>query len=164
VNGTDRKHSCQADVQYNARNGSTEGTRAKSSSGPKRIVGKPRIVLQEPHSAIILAMLQASFVDRGKRATLLVLIFLAPVLAHGAELPDGPGKSVVEKVCGDCHGAEVYAGKHRDKQQWNATIDRMIRHGATATDAQFDQIVDYLVRNFGPDESKIESTTAHRGQ
>ena len=44
------------------------------------------------------------------------------------------------------------------KQQWNAIIDRMIRHGATATDAQFDQIVDYLVKYFGPEESKIDST------
>jgi hypothetical protein len=73
-------------------------------------------------------------------------------MAQSRDLPEGPGKSLVEKVCGDCHGTEVYTGKHRDAQQWNATIDRMIRHGATATDAQFDEIVNYLVKHFGPGE------------
>jgi mono/diheme cytochrome c family protein len=103
-------------------------------------------------------MTLASLMDGGSRAMFLTLVFLAPAMAQSVDLPDGPGKSVLEKVCGDCHGTEVYTGKHRDKQQWNATIDRMIRHGATATDAQFDQIVDYLVKYFGPEESKIEST------
>lgn len=64
-------------------------------------------------------------------------------------LPDGPGRDVVVKVCTNCHGAEKFRGHEGTDQHWQAVIDNMISKGATATDAEFDQIVAYLSKNFG---------------
>ncbi|HJT87139.1 MAG TPA: cytochrome c [Bryobacteraceae bacterium] len=64
-------------------------------------------------------------------------------------LPDGPGRDVVVKVCTKCHGAEKFRGHEGTDQHWQAVVDNMISKGATATDAEFDQIVAYLSKNFG---------------
>jgi competence protein ComEA len=66
------------------------------------------------------------------------------------QLPEGEGKAVTEKVCNNCHGPENYTGKRLNKDGWEAVIQEMIAKGAQAPDADFDAIVLYLARNFGP--------------
>jgi len=76
------------------------------------------------------------------------LIFVCAIAL--AQLPEGEGKAVTEKICNSCHGTENYVGKHLNKDGWEEVIQEMVSQGAQASDAEFDAIVDYLTRNFGP--------------
>jgi len=81
-----------------------------------------------------------------------VLLFssLSLIPAMADDLPDGPGKEVFSKVCSQCHGLDIITALKQDKPQWKATVDQMASMGASATDDQFDMIVEYLAKNFGP--------------
>jgi cytochrome c oxidase cbb3-type subunit 3 len=67
-----------------------------------------------------------------------------------AQLPEGAGKATVQKECGLCHAAELVLGKAMSRQQWNTLVADMVTKGAKIADADFTQIVDYLVLNLGP--------------
>jgi competence ComEA-like helix-hairpin-helix protein len=70
--------------------------------------------------------------------------------AYGqAKFPDGPGKDAVLKICGDCHAVDVLIGVGKGREGWAATVDDMVAKGATGSDEELQQIVDYLARNFG---------------
>ncbi len=73
------------------------------------------------------------------------------------QLPDGPGKDVVERVCSACHGPEIVMGKRLTKDGWTQVVEDMIQRGAQGSDDDFAQIVDYLAANFSP-----SSTTAKK--
>lgn len=70
------------------------------------------------------------------------------LLAQTLKLPDGPGKATTEKVCGACHGAEILIGRQESRDTWAAIVDDMIQRGATGTDEQFYEVVDYLSKSF----------------
>jgi len=73
----------------------------------------------------------------------------APVQAQ--DLPDGAGKEVVMKVCTACHELTRITSKRWTKEQWNDTVDKMAARGAKASDEEFETIVTYLAKYFGPD-------------
>jgi competence protein ComEA len=77
-------------------------------------------------------------------------------LAGQTKLPDGPGKDSVLKICGDCHAVEILQGIGKSKEGWAATVDDMVAKGATGSDEELQQIVEYLARNFG----KVNINTA----
>jgi competence protein ComEA len=64
------------------------------------------------------------------------------------KLPDGPGKATTQKVCGSCHGAELVLGRQEDREGWGSIVNDMIQRGATGTDDEFFEVVDYLANNF----------------
>ncbi len=70
-------------------------------------------------------------------------------IVNGQELPDGPGKAAVQKVCTDCHGLATVIGVRRTRDDWDKTIDEMTSRGATGTDEEFDTILAYLSKYFG---------------
>lgn len=76
--------------------------------------------------------------------------FSGALALHGQtlKLPDAPGKAVTEKVCGACHGAEILIGRQETRESWAATVNDMIQRGATGSDDEFFQVVDYLAANF----------------
>jgi quinoprotein glucose dehydrogenase len=63
-------------------------------------------------------------------------------------LPPGPGHDLMVRVCSSCHSPEVAANQHLSPQEWNSVVQNMSARGAVATDAEFDQITDYLARSF----------------
>lgn len=68
------------------------------------------------------------------------------------QLPDGPGRAALQKVCGSCHPAEIVVNRDSHagtREHWSDTIDRMLARGAKGTNEEFEQITDYLVANFG---------------
>lgn len=97
---------------------------------------------------------------------LAVVLFSAFALAPSTaqDLPDGPGKAAVEKLCSDCHGLATIIGLRRTKTAWEATVDEMAARGAKGTDEEFDQVVKYLARYLGKvnvnraDAKEIEAT------
>jgi competence ComEA-like helix-hairpin-helix protein len=91
------------------------------------------------------------------RHTFLALIVLglgASVASNAyAELPDGPGKAVTVRVCGKCHSADKAASLHQDEDGWTDTIAKMVKMGAQGSDDEFNTILAYLTKNFGPEEA-----------
>jgi hypothetical protein len=83
------------------------------------------------------------------RWVLLVLAVACASAQNDFKLPDGPGKEVTQRVCTPCHGLENVVRARMTKERWSAVVDDMVSRGATATDAEIDQIVDYLAANFG---------------
>ena len=76
---------------------------------------------------------------------------------NDVKLPEGPAKALTERVCTPCHGLENVVRARMTKERWGRVVDDMISRGATATDTEADQIVDYLAANFGPAKAKEES-------
>jgi uncharacterized protein len=65
-------------------------------------------------------------------------------------LPDGPGKSVVLKICGECHAVEQAVSMRGSEKDWKDVIDLMVDRGATGTEDEFKTILTYLAKNYGP--------------
>jgi mono/diheme cytochrome c family protein len=96
----------------------------------------------------------------GWRASALCLagaVLVSPAWAQQKQqLPDGPGKEPVERICNGCHGAEIVIGRGLTKDGWTQIVSDMISRGAQGSEDDFAQIVDYLAKNFPPqsDSSK----------
>jgi competence protein ComEA len=70
------------------------------------------------------------------------------LMAQAPKLPDGPGKATTLRLCGTCHAAELVIGRQESREGWNAIIDEMVGRGATGTDEELAEVVDYLAANF----------------
>ncbi|MDE3165290.1 MAG: helix-hairpin-helix domain-containing protein [Acidobacteriota bacterium] len=77
-----------------------------------------------------------------------LLLAASHPLAAQDKLPEGPGKAVLLKTCKTCHPPDTAASKRHTHDEWEEVIQKMIDTGATGTDEEFDQIVDYLARAF----------------
>jgi competence protein ComEA len=71
-----------------------------------------------------------------------------PPSSKDARLPDSPGKAALLKACNECHGAEAAVGQLKTRDEWSKTLDEMAANGAQATDAEWNQILEYLDKNF----------------
>ncbi len=116
-------------------------------------------------------LLRASFTT-----TLLLISALAFPMAQSAAaaptassanhplLPPGPGRDTMIRVCSNCHSPEVVVNKHLGPQQWYDLIQLMAARGADATDAEFDQITEYLAKSFpaqgAPDTPAASAATS----
>lgn len=76
--------------------------------------------------------------------------------AQSVKLPDGAGKATVQKVCGTCHGAELVIGRQESREGWGAIVEDMIQRGATGTDDELYEVVDYLATNFSKSSPVIK--------
>jgi len=82
---------------------------------------------------------------------MLAIVAILPMLAMPAaaqQLPEGPGKAELQKVCGLCHQAERSAAVRLTREGWEGVIGDMIARGAKGTDEEFAAILDYLSKNF----------------
>ena len=90
---------------------------------------------------------------------LLLLAMAVPVFAAPKPLPvlgtqfhsmpAGAGKSQTEAACLRCHSADMLVQQRLTEKQWTATVEKMMRWGATVTDADKPAIIAYLIRSFG---------------
>jgi competence protein ComEA len=83
-----------------------------------------------------------------------VLFLCLTVAAAAQTLPDGPGKAVVERMCTGCHGLENVVRARLTKERWGFIVDDMVSRGATGTDDEIDQVINYLAANFGKSDAK----------
>jgi competence ComEA-like helix-hairpin-helix protein len=78
-------------------------------------------------------------------------LFTSPVLA---ELPPGKGHDETMKVCGKCHSPEQAASLKQSTTGWEETISKMVNLGSEGTDEEYESVLNYLVKNFGPEAPK----------
>lgn len=94
-----------------------------------------------------------NFLDRRARQAagftiLAILLVCAVSTPLFAQLPDGPGKDAVVKVCSTCHEPNRAAAFRLTREGWESTVSDMKWRGAKGTDEEFAAIVDYLATNF----------------
>jgi competence ComEA-like helix-hairpin-helix protein len=66
-----------------------------------------------------------------------------------SNLPDGPGKDSLERVCSSCHELESVTAARRTKAGWQRTIDDMVDRGAEGSDEDMAAILSYLTTFYG---------------
>lgn len=97
----------------------------------------------------------------GRPAVLGALCVLASSSTAFAQLPDGPGKDTVVRVCGFCHDPSTAAAVRLTREGWQGTINDMVSRGAKGTDEELTQILDYLSTHFlGEGDRPLNMNTA----
>jgi competence protein ComEA len=90
----------------------------------------------------------------------LIACLLFSLAAVGQEkksnLPDGPGREAVERVCANCHELETVTGARRTRIGWQRMVEDMVSRGADASDEDAAAIVSYLMAHYG----KVNVNTA----
>jgi len=86
------------------------------------------------------------------------LLAAALVLAAPAPADDtaeakrlAKGKELIDGICFWCHEPELMQTQHLNKKDWGDLIRPMIYEGAPVTGEEFEMIVEYLSKNFGPE-------------
>jgi cytochrome c5 len=72
----------------------------------------------------------------------------APAPSAAAAAPGGETLTLMQTVCANCHELSVVTDQRKSRDEWNTTVNTMIAHGAPLTDAQADEIVAYLAKNY----------------
>jgi len=65
-----------------------------------------------------------------------------------SRFPAGPGRDALFKVCHDCHGPESVLGQLKTREEWSKTLDEMAANGATGTDEEWNNILEYLAKHY----------------
>jgi cytochrome c5 len=70
--------------------------------------------------------------------------------AHAQELPDGPGKALVQTACSQCHSLDVVVGQPRSREGWSEVVSQMVGNGAELSDDDYNVVIEYLATYLGP--------------
>lgn len=70
--------------------------------------------------------------------------------ARADDLAPGPEQTLVGLACTNCHRASQFTTQRKTAAEWAETVNQMINKGAVIGDNEFDRIVNYLVKNYGP--------------
>lgn len=79
------------------------------------------------------------------------------------QLPNGPGKDTLIRVCGKCHSPTNVIANGQSRDGWESEITKMAGFGAQASDEEFTEILEYVVKNFPPVTSKVNINKASTG-
>ena len=66
----------------------------------------------------------------------------------------------LKAVCGTCHNLQIVTDTPMSYDAWHDTVQTMVDRGATGTDEQFDDIMDYLHRTM----TTLDVNTADPGE
>jgi mono/diheme cytochrome c family protein len=97
-----------------------------------------------------------------KGTRILLLVGFAPwcVLGQlqGQQLPEGPNRETVQRICSACHPAQIVLGRGMTREQWGSIVSNMISRGAKGSDDEFAEVVDYLATNLPPTKTATPTT------
>jgi cytochrome c oxidase cbb3-type subunit 3 len=90
------------------------------------------------------------------------LLFCASIcfVASAQQWPDGAGKETTLQLCGTCHKPDVIQEHRQSRDDWKASIQKMIAAGAEGSPDQFTAVLDYVSKNFGPAAGGSSPATA----
>jgi cytochrome c5 len=91
---------------------------------------------------------------RGKFQGILLALCAAVVVwsqeSADKVLPDGPGKTVTARVCGQCHHVDKFASERKTKADWDEVINQMAEEqGLEITEADYNTVIAYLSKYLG---------------
>ncbi len=87
-------------------------------------------------------------------SSLIALVLLTGIFltacgtSSGSNGSTADGQTLMEERCSVCHPLDRITSAHKTADQWKATVDRMIEHGANLTPAEEQTLVDYLAANY----------------
>jgi hypothetical protein len=71
--------------------------------------------------------------------------------------PAAPERDLVVRACAACHAPEMVVAKRHTADEWDDIIAKMIDRGAVANEAEQQQILEYLVKFFGPAQGDADA-------
>ena len=80
----------------------------------------------------------------------MILISAGYILADDLVLPDGKGRDAVENACTVCHTADRIMRQSMTADQWRSEVRTMVENGASLNPDEWEPVVAYLTKNFGP--------------
>ena len=78
----------------------------------------------------------------------LISILFVALAASAQQLPDGPGRAELEKMCKQCHELARSISLRQDRDGWGNTMSKMVAFGMKANDRDLALVIDYLVKNY----------------
>jgi len=91
----------------------------------------------------------------------LITILFAACAASAQQLPDGPGRPELERMCKQCHELARSISLRQDRDGWSNTMSKMVAFGMKANDHDLGLVIDYLVKNYpAEDVPKVNVNTA----
>ena len=72
------------------------------------------------------------------------LVTLSLPAAGQSQLPPGPNRELVARICGSCHDVAFVAERRGTTADWVQRIDEMISYGLRITPEERTQIIEYL--------------------
>ena len=70
-----------------------------------------------------------------------------PAASHGAT---ESGAATFKRVCQACHDADIVEQQKLTPTGWTRSVEKMMRWGATVSDAEKQPLIDYLAARYGP--------------
>jgi mono/diheme cytochrome c family protein len=71
-----------------------------------------------------------------------------PPIPQAIALPEGPGKRLVERFCGECHDPSLVMFTREDQDGWAVIVNDMGARGAKAKPEELQVITSYLAERF----------------
>ncbi len=79
--------------------------------------------------------------------------------AFGQALPDGKGKAEFIHNCTACHRADMVTRVPKTPDEWRKSVDEMAARGTDGSKEDLDNVVLYLVTNYGTNNSGSAAAT-----
>lgn len=79
------------------------------------------------------------------------------------QLPDGPGKDLLEQRCTACHSLDSTTSKKLGQSEWNQIVSQMVSLGAQLSPTEREGLVEYLAANFGSSASNRVASIGSEG-
>ena len=80
------------------------------------------------------------------------------------DLPEGEGAGLARDRCVICHEADVIVSQRLSRQGWTREVEKMIRWGAVATEAEKETLIDYFAAHFKPRSAASAPAGDDRGK
>ena len=71
------------------------------------------------------------------------------------QLPDGPGKELLPRLCGGCHDLTFTVSTRETNEGWTRIVNDMRSKGADGTEEEFAKVIAYLTANMGKPEAPV---------
>jgi competence protein ComEA len=78
--------------------------------------------------------------------------WMKPSTGQEKNLPDGPGREEVSKLCAGCHELEKSFSTRQDRAGWRTTLEKMVSYGMKASEKEISAVLEYAVKNYPADD------------
>ena len=94
------------------------------------------------------------------RFAIIALAIATSAFGQDVVLPDGRAKAIVQAACSECHGLDQVVSNPMSSEKWRATVNKMVKKGASVSPDQIDMVVEYLSVYFAPDRINVNTASS----